>query len=532
MAAVTSKIDSLYFMLYHRIMVRKAYKPIFIHFILAAAFVWFQTACTNSVPEFPEGTPSVPKPPEEPPFDKNGQKYTVMDFFSTISGKYTLLCIHNQEPNSQPSKQTDEMTKRTGRHPGMWSGDFLYQENDVNNRWTMIQECKRQWENGAIVHLMLHVVSPKSGSEAGYWDKNPNAVCSSLSNTEWTDLITDGGTLNAKWKARLDTYSEYFQYLKDNHVTVLFRPFHEMNQGVFWWAGRPGANGTAALFRLTRDYMENVKGLDNIIWVWNMQDLDYYWSQYNPGNDYWDVFSVDFYSGDGFTSYKYQTALNVAGNKPIAIGECFKMPTPQVLLSQPKWVFAMSWAGDTFKHNTDADLRTLYGAANTLVRDELPVFLYTGSGSAPAPNLVKNGNFSLCESVWPNLPLYWDITSTGGDGHSPVKTENGRFVGWANNVYSFTLSQDITGLDAGTYTLSADFRLNPDSVIDDITMSVYSGASLIKSKSVCADLLAAPRETDTKYELSGIEITGPEAKIEFAGTDILKFIGIDNVIFK
>ena len=302
----------------------------------------------------------------------------VMDFFNQISGKYTVLGIHNREPNSRPAMQTEEIFKRTGKYPGLWSGDFLFLSADVDNRQTMINECKKQWDKGVIVHLMLHVVSPKNTGEKGVWE-GTGGVCSDLTDAEWIDLIREGGTLNAKWKARLDIYAEYFQFLKDNGVTVLFRPFHEMNQGVFWWGGRPGQNGTAALYRLTHDYMEKVKGLDNIIWIWNMQDLSYDWAQYNPGADYWDIFSVDVYNSDGFTRYKYQTAINTAGNKPVAIGETQVLPTPQELLEQPRWVFCMSWAELTFQHNTDQQIQNLYQAENTLTKDELPKFTRTVS---------------------------------------------------------------------------------------------------------------------------------------------------------
>jgi hypothetical protein len=304
-----------------------------------------------------------------------------MDFFYQINGKQTVLGIHNREPNSLPALQTNRIMNITGKYPGLWSGDFLFSNNDVDNRWTMIEECKKQWDDGAIVHLMLHVVSPKNTGEKGVWE-GATGVCSVLSDAEWTDLITDGGALNSKWKTRLDTYAEYFRFLKDNGVTVLFRPFHEMNQGVFWWGGRPGQNGTAALYRLTHDYLEKEKGLDNIVWLWNMQDLSYNWAQYNPGADYWDIFSVDIYNPDGFTTYKYQTALNVAGNKPIAIGETQVLPTPQLLLAQPRWVFCMSWAELTFGHNTDLEIRNLYQAENTLTRDELPKF--NGQTQSPA----------------------------------------------------------------------------------------------------------------------------------------------------
>jgi hypothetical protein len=234
----------------------------------------------------------------------------------------------------------------------------------------MVNEALNQWRSGSIVQIMIHVVPPTQ-SEPGNWN---GGVVSRLSDAQWNDLITNGGTLNRAWKIRLDNYAQYFQFLKDNNVQLLFRPFHEMNQGVFWWAGRPGSSGTAALYRLTRDYLVNTKGLTNLIWVWNMQDLDYNWSAYNPGNNYWDIFSLDVYNGDGFTVQKYNTALSVAGDKPIAIGECSTLPTSSQLASQQRWVFVMSWAELTFSSNTNAQIQAIYGASNVITKDKLPKF--------------------------------------------------------------------------------------------------------------------------------------------------------------
>ena len=300
--------------------------------------------------------------------DAANARKKVMEYLYSMQGQKTIVGIHNREPNSEPSKQTDQAYAVTGQYPALWSGDFLFSSSDVSNRWNMIYECKKQWENGSIVQLMLHV-TPPTQAEAGNWD---GGVVSKLTDEQWSSLITNGGELNKAWKKRLDTYAQYIYYLKDNGVPVLFRPFHEMNQSMFWWAGRKGTNGTGALYRLTRDYLEKGKGLDNIIWVWDMQDLSYDWSEYNPGNDYWDIFAVDIYNSDYFTEYKYNQALSVAENKLIAIGECDKLPTAQQLKEQPRWSFVMSWAELTFSHNTNSEIQNLYWAENTIVRNDLP----------------------------------------------------------------------------------------------------------------------------------------------------------------
>lgn len=307
----------------------------------------------------------------------------VLDYIKGVGRNGTIIGEHNREPNSNPSMYYNKMFDITGKYPALWSGDFLFSQDDVNNRWTMIYEAKRQWDNGNIVHLMLHVTNPKQG-EVGPWS---GGVVSDLTDSEWTSLITNGGTLNVAWKKRLDTYAQYFQYLKDNNVPVLFRPFHEMNQGIFWWAGRPGSNGTAALYRLTRDYMVNTKGLTNIIWVWDMQDLappagktfatD--WASYNPGANYWDIFAVDIY--EGLTTEKYNAAITVAGSKPIAIGEFAKIPTPSQLAAMPRWAFAMGWAEWVYEprpengnkpFNTLDEIKATYYAPHVITKDKLP----------------------------------------------------------------------------------------------------------------------------------------------------------------
>jgi len=294
---------------------------------------------------------------------------SVLAYLQRISGKFTVAGIHNREPNSKPAMQTERMAALVGRQPGLWSGDFLFSADDVKNRWTLIRECQKQWENGAIVQLMAHVAPPNQ-LEVCPWN---GGVMSHLSDEQWKDLISDGGALNKVWKSRLDGYAVYLEHLKTHGVQVLFRPLHEMNQGKFWWGGRKGPDGTAKLYRLTHDYLVNVKGLTNLIWVWDMQDMSRDFQEYNPGAKYWDIFAFDVYA-DGYNQSWYDYILPIAGDKPIAIGECQKLPMPKILEAQPRWCFFMSWAELTFKGNSDDQIRALYLAPNVITRERLPKF--------------------------------------------------------------------------------------------------------------------------------------------------------------
>ena len=338
------------------------------HLILVLVFFSF-LSCKGDTQSSPDVTPPVVPPVVEVP-KKTGFK--TLDYLYSISGKKTLSGIHNREPNATPAKWTNEVYAKTGKYPGLWSGDFLFQADNINNRQVMINEAKTQWKKGAVVNIMWHACNPALAEPCG-WDDG-KGVLSSMSDAQFNDLLTDGTEVNKKWKKMMDDISVYLQQLEDDGVEVLFRTLHEMNQGKFWWGGRPGANGTAKLYRLTHDYMKNTKGLSNLIWVWDMQDfgsLSNDLTNYNPGNEYWDVAALDVYDGSGYTAAKYKAMTDIANGKPIAIGECEKLPTRQELLEQPKWTFFMGWSELTFSKNTEAEIKALHTASNVITLDQM-----------------------------------------------------------------------------------------------------------------------------------------------------------------
>ncbi|MCF7975191.1 MAG: glycoside hydrolase family 26 protein [Phycisphaerae bacterium] len=293
----------------------------------------------------------------------------VLAYLKGISGKKIVAGQHNREPNADPDKWTQEIFATTHKSPGLWSGDFLFQADNIAHRQTMIDEAIRQWKSGAMINIMLHTCPPTQ-EEPCQWD--PGVINQLLSDAQWKELVTDGTELNKNWKVRLDTIAPYLQQLKDAGAEVMFRPLHEMNQKVFWWGGRPGPNGTARLFRITHDYLTHIKGLDNLIWVWDMQDIDRTWAQYNPGEAYWDILAFDVY-GNGYSQSWYEYAVSMAGDKPLAIGECSKLPTPAQLESQPRYVFFMPWAELVYRDNTPAQIIELYNSSRVMTLEELPL---------------------------------------------------------------------------------------------------------------------------------------------------------------
>lgn len=302
------------------------------------------------------------------PSKANAQSKQSLDFIKSISGKKTLAGQHNKEPNADPDKWTRFIKETTGQYPALWSGDFLFQQDNIDNRWEMIHEAKNQWDHGAVINLMWHGCPPDLGEPCG-WD--PGLLNAQLDDEQWAELISDGTPLNKLWKERMDDVAVYLQYLEDNGVEVLFRPFHEMNQGLFWWGGKPGPQGTAELFRITHDYFTWIKGLSNLIWVWDMQDMSRDFEEYNPGNEYWDIFGFDIYD-QGYDISWYNYILPIVGDKPMAIGECSRLPSPEILDAQPRWVFFMPWAELVKQGNTKEQIIEIYEHPAVITREEMP----------------------------------------------------------------------------------------------------------------------------------------------------------------
>jgi len=226
-----------------------------------------------------------------------------------------------------------------------------------------------------MVNIMWHACNPALEQPCG-WDKK--GVLSKMSDEQWKELLTDGSKINNRWKAMMDEVAGYLQQLEHKGVEVMFRPLHEMNQGVFWWGGRPGENGTRKLYQITHDYLTKTKGLSNLIWVWDIQDFGTLENDavvYNPGDEYWDVAALDIYDDKtGFSREKYDIMVKAAKGKPIAIGECQKMPTAEKLKIQSKWTFFMGWSELVYKYNTNDEIIKLMNAPNVLSLDELKSF--------------------------------------------------------------------------------------------------------------------------------------------------------------
>jgi mannan endo-1,4-beta-mannosidase len=280
----------------------------------------------------------------------------VLAYLKSIQGKQSAIGIEDKDA-SNPTADSDTMSSigGTGGYPSFWSGDWGFGSDLPDARESIVKAGEAQWAKGAIVQYIYHACPLTMGADENCAYEGgadgTNIKGSSLTDAQWSDLITPGGALNKVWLARLDLIAGYFAELKAAGVAPLFRPLHEINastanNGLWaWWQGRPGPNGSPKLYQITHDYLVNSKGLDNIIWVYNVQDyttLADDVGNYSPGASYFDIAALDVYN-TGFTTQNYQAMVGIAAGKPIGVAECYTLMNPSLLTNQPLWTYVAMW---------------------------------------------------------------------------------------------------------------------------------------------------------------------------------------------
>lgn len=294
----------------------------------------------------------------------------LLRFIDSISGHYTLMGQHNY-PNSG-SRWTDRNYDLTGKYPALFGQDFGFSGIDstdskdaVEARPAMIAEVERQWRHGSVIALTWHAVRPTDDEPVTF----PGSVQGKLTDYEWHELLTPGTDLYKRWCAQVDVVAGYLRQLQAAHVPVLFRAYHEMNGNWFWWGGRPGEDGSAALYRQIYNRFVNVDHLNNIVWVWNVNSPSPNAGSiagYYPGSQYVDVVTMDIYGP--FKQQYYKSILTLAHDKPIALAEVGTAPTPAVLAAQPRWAYFMIWANLVDVLDTPASLTALDQSPQILTR--------------------------------------------------------------------------------------------------------------------------------------------------------------------
>jgi mannan endo-1,4-beta-mannosidase len=204
--------------------------------------------------------------------------------------KYKELFIYEGFDNS-------DCKEITGDNPAFQESDFMWHIKD-SLKIADIKASKKAFARGAVVGYCWHIRGMKSNS---FYSKKGNEF---TEDKELAKKITSGiqRDKNPELDWLLTRYdSVVIPVLKEFGFPVVFRPWHEMNGGWFWWGSQNiTPDEYISLYRITVDYLRE-KGIRNVLYAWSPDTratFDYY-----PGDDYVDILGLDIYE-PGIYDYK------------------------------------------------------------------------------------------------------------------------------------------------------------------------------------------------------------------------------------
>ncbi|MBN2523891.1 MAG: hypothetical protein JXB24_11505 [Bacteroidales bacterium] len=279
----------------------------------------------------------------------------LLELLYTLSGDYTLSGQHNYPNTGDMNSQF--AAQYIGKTPVVWSTDWGFAEDGDTDSYLarpgIVKEAIRQHQKGSLITVCWHAVPPTTDEPTTFRPlpgADPDSLASvqgQLTDRQFKDMLTPGTLLYSRWCSQVDSIAFYLKELQDAKVPVLWRPYHEMNGNWFWWGGRTGVYSTKRLYQQLFNRLVNVHKLHNLIWLWSVDrpnQSERYFSQYNPGSEFFDVVSLDVYGRD-FSQDYYDSLLVLAEGKPLVLGEVGNPPSPEIIENQPGWVFYVTWAG-------------------------------------------------------------------------------------------------------------------------------------------------------------------------------------------
>lgn len=211
----------------------------------------------------------------------------ILEYFQQLQASPELRLLSGQFcsfGSDARLEAAEKIFRATGRWPALISVDYT----DFGRNWLDTRTPNRllldYWHAGGLVSVGVHLNNPARADGGGWRDKGTNL----------SDLLVTGTPIYDRWMRQLDDLAAGLQALQAAGVVVLWRPFHEMNGGWFWWGAQPPAT-FIKVWRQMFAYFTQRKGLHNLIWVYSpnkgAHPADYY-----PGDGYADLVGLDVYT--------------------------------------------------------------------------------------------------------------------------------------------------------------------------------------------------------------------------------------------
>lgn len=208
----------------------------------------------------------------------------------TMFGVANATTISYKDRLKNSNLENSDVKEITGSNPAIIESDFMWY-NDPTFMKTDIEAMKLAYKRGAVVAYCWHLRGLNSHN---FYAKDKDGKLGA--DKDLVKQIVAGGSRES------NASLHWFYSLLDTLVVpvfnelafpVIFRPWHEMNGGWFWW-GSETCTPTEyqTLYRITVDYIRS-KGVRNVLYAWSPDT--YTLLEYYPGNEYVDIVGLDIY---------------------------------------------------------------------------------------------------------------------------------------------------------------------------------------------------------------------------------------------
>ncbi|MFK7811682.1 MAG: glycosyl hydrolase [Maribacter sp.] len=262
--------------------------------------------------------------PEGPVLDHRN-KEAILTYFESLIADERLIV--GQQCGDAPdstgryyNRYVEQLADETGKYVGLIGADFGW----VSGNNYPVETLINHWRDGGLVTVSWHADNPFVDEVDVYWNTVENKDQINLK-----ALLKNESQTKAwrSYRTELDKIAGALQKLQAAGVSVIWRPFHEMNGNFFWWGTNAHGNQQTneedykALWMDLYDTLTNDYGLNNLIWTYSVVPSETWYASvtaYYPGSEYVDLVGMDYYGNEpDFPHYEELKSLG----KPIVMSE-------------------------------------------------------------------------------------------------------------------------------------------------------------------------------------------------------------------
>ena len=211
----------------------------------------------------------------------------ILNYFAGLELKTQKRIVSGQFVdfgNGAGSRLFNQIQEKTGHWPALLGVDYADFGRGGLTFKVPNQAAIQHWQQGGLVTVSAHLYNPANTNGGGLRDKG----------VELKDLLAPGTETHQRWMKELDLLAAGLQELQEAGVVVLWRPFHEMNGGWFWWGAKDPAS-FIAVWQHMFDYFTQTKKLNNLLWVYAPNHGERT-AAYYAGDRYVDLVGLDAYT--------------------------------------------------------------------------------------------------------------------------------------------------------------------------------------------------------------------------------------------